>query len=76
MPLELITSTPSVDVHPWTHSTVPTEHSLFGFHSVSAALEGFERTAKLLTDTASCLESLPTHLDSPKTKNWRCWAIT
>ncbi len=27
------------------------EHSLLGFHSVSAALEGFERTAKLLADT-------------------------
>jgi glyoxalase family protein len=51
MPLELITATPSVDVQPWTNSTVPTEHSLLGFHSVSAALEGFERTAKLLTDT-------------------------
>src|SRR5262249_16777826 len=26
------------------------EHSLRGFHSVSAALEGYERTARLLTD--------------------------
>jgi glyoxalase family protein len=51
MPLELITATPSVDVQPWTNSTVPAEHSLLGFHSVSAALEGFERTAKLLADT-------------------------
>jgi glyoxalase family protein len=51
MPLELIAATPSVDVQPWTNSTVPAEHSLLGFHSVSAALEGFERTAKLLTDT-------------------------
>ena len=51
MPLELITATHSIDVQPWTNSTVPAEHSLLGFHSVSAALEGFERTAKLLADT-------------------------
>src|SRR6266487_3164006 len=35
----------------WTTSPVPTEHSLRGFHSVSAALEGYERTAKLLTES-------------------------
>ena len=28
---------------------MPAEHSLRGFHSVSAALEGYERTAQLLT---------------------------
>lgn len=50
MPLELITATPSAEVQPWADSTVPTEHSLRGFHSVSAALEGYERTSKLLTD--------------------------
>ena len=27
------------------------EHMLRGFHSVSAALEGYERTARLLTDS-------------------------
>jgi glyoxalase family protein len=35
----------------WTTSPVPAEHSLRGFHSVSAALEGYERTAKLLTES-------------------------
>jgi glyoxalase family protein len=35
----------------WTTSPVPTQHSLRGFHSVSAALEGYERTAKLLTES-------------------------
>jgi glyoxalase family protein len=35
----------------WIDSTVPPEHSLRGFHSVSAALEGYERTAKLLTES-------------------------
>src|SRR6266498_2548034 len=29
----------------------PAEHSLRGFHSVSAALEGYERTAQLLTES-------------------------
>src|SRR5439155_19605537 len=35
----------------WTSSPVPSGHSLRGFHSVSAALEGYERTAKLLTES-------------------------
>jgi glyoxalase family protein len=49
--LELIASNspPSVDV--WLDSSVPPEHALCGFHSVSAALEGYEKTARLLTDT-------------------------
>lgn len=51
MPLELITSPPSAKVQPWADASVPAEHALRGFHSVSAALEGYERTAKLLTET-------------------------
>jgi glyoxalase family protein len=51
MILELIASPPTADVEPWSDSTVPVEHSLRGFHSVSAMLEGYERTAKLLTET-------------------------
>jgi hypothetical protein len=51
MMLELIASPPTADVEPWNDSTVPAEHSLRGFHSVSAMLEGYERTAKLLTET-------------------------
>jgi catechol 2,3-dioxygenase-like lactoylglutathione lyase family enzyme len=35
----------------WTTSPVPIEHSLRGFHSVSVALEGYERTAQLLTES-------------------------
>ncbi|MEO8352200.1 MAG: VOC family protein, partial [Chthoniobacteraceae bacterium] len=50
MPLELITSPASTEVQPWADAAVPTEHALCGFHSVSAALEGYERTAKLLTE--------------------------
>lgn len=51
MMLELVASPATVDVDPWKESSVPAEHSLRGFHSVSAALEGYERTAKLLTET-------------------------
>jgi glyoxalase family protein len=35
----------------WIDSPVPEDHSLRGFHSVSATLEGYERTAKLLTQS-------------------------
>jgi glyoxalase family protein len=59
--LELIASPVEAGVSPanarraatesWTNSPVPEEHSLRGFHSVSAALEGYERTAKLLTES-------------------------
>jgi glyoxalase family protein len=50
MPLELIAAKPAAAVQPWAGSTVPAEHALGGFHGVSAALEGYERTAKLLTE--------------------------
>ena len=50
MMLELVTSKATSDGQPWKESEVPTEHSLGGFHSVSVALEGYERTAKLLTE--------------------------
>jgi glyoxalase family protein len=49
--LELVASGSIAQVESWTDSTVPAEHSLRGFHSVSAALEGYERTAKLLTES-------------------------
>ena len=39
------------NVEPWPDSPVPAEHMLRGFHSVSAALEGYERTARLLTES-------------------------
>jgi glyoxalase family protein len=53
MMLELVAVLTSPDVEPWKESRVPPEHSLRGFHSVAAALEGYERTAKLLTETFS-----------------------
>ena len=50
--LELIASNPTEDpIEPWDRSAVPVEHSLRGFHSVSQSLEGYERTAKLLTES-------------------------
>ena len=49
--IELIASSSPARVEPWLDSPIPAEHALHGFHSVSAALEGYERTARLLTDS-------------------------
>jgi glyoxalase family protein len=49
--LELIASGSFGKTESWNDSIVPAGHSLRGFHSVSAALEGYERTAKLLTES-------------------------
>jgi glyoxalase family protein len=46
--LELIASSSSAPFQPWPDGPVPPEHALHGFHSVSAALEGYERTAQLM----------------------------
>jgi glyoxalase family protein len=35
----------------WPHSPVSPEHAVHGFHSVSAALEGYEKTARLISET-------------------------
>ena len=54
LPIELIAVAAGVspaNIEPWPHSPVPQEHMLCGFHSVSAALEGYERTARLLSDS-------------------------
>jgi len=39
------------NIEPWPDSPISAQHALHGFHSVSAALEGYERTARLLTDS-------------------------
>ena len=49
--IELIASDSSSPIEPWPESPIPAEHALHSFHSVSAALEGYERTARLLTDS-------------------------
>jgi glyoxalase family protein len=48
--LELIASNSPASIEPWPDSPVSPEHALRGFHSVSAAVEGYEKTARLLTD--------------------------
>ncbi|HEY4270586.1 MAG TPA: ring-cleaving dioxygenase [Candidatus Udaeobacter sp.] len=49
--IELIASDSHGKVDLWWESHIPPEHAIHGFHSVSAALEGYERTARLLTDS-------------------------
>ena len=49
--LELIAADSPGKVESWTTGPVSAEHSLRGFHSVSAALEGYEQTAQLLTES-------------------------
>ncbi len=48
MVLELIGVESVWDAAPWSQSEVPPEHVLRGFHSVSAVVDGYERTAGLL----------------------------
>ena len=49
--IELIESAAPPNVEQWHASSVSAEHSIRGFHSVSAALEGYEGSAKLLTES-------------------------
>ena len=48
--LELLGSDSFGTIEPWPASPVPFENAIRGFHSVSAALEGYEKSARLLTD--------------------------
>jgi len=49
--IELVAMSSAGQVEPWANSPVPGENALHGFHSVSMALEGYERTARLLTES-------------------------
>jgi glyoxalase family protein len=49
--LEVIASDKPSSVEFWPESPLPPEHALHGFHSVSMALEGYERTSRLLTES-------------------------
>jgi glyoxalase family protein len=51
MLLELIASAPSIEIQPWADGPVPAEHSIRGFHSVTAAVQSHESTARFLTET-------------------------
>ena len=48
--IELIGSSSHGRIEPWPDSPIAAEHALRGFHSMSAALEGYEKTARLLTE--------------------------
>jgi glyoxalase family protein len=48
MVLELIGVESVWNATPWSQSEIPPEHALRGFHSVSAVVDGYERTAGLL----------------------------
>jgi glyoxalase family protein len=50
MPIELIESTQSDAVVPWSEGPVPAEYLIRGLHGVSARLQSSEETAKLLTE--------------------------
>jgi glyoxalase family protein len=48
--LELVGSRTLAAVEPWREGPIPLEHAVRGFHSVSASLEGYENTARLMTE--------------------------
>jgi catechol 2,3-dioxygenase-like lactoylglutathione lyase family enzyme len=49
--IELIAVVSRANVEPWPHSPVPAEHAIRGIHRISMALDGYEKTARLLTET-------------------------
>jgi glyoxalase family protein len=51
MQLELVAAKYSNESRAWKRSEVSTKHAIRGFHSVTLSEEGYEHTAKLLTDT-------------------------
>jgi glyoxalase family protein len=50
LPLELIASQAAPEADPWLRSGVPAEVAIRGFSHPTLVLEGFERTAQLLTE--------------------------
>jgi catechol 2,3-dioxygenase-like lactoylglutathione lyase family enzyme len=49
MPLEII-GTPNPKGQPWSSLPIPADHAIRGFHGITISEEGYENTAKLLTD--------------------------
>ncbi|HEY1922666.1 MAG TPA: ring-cleaving dioxygenase [Tepidisphaeraceae bacterium] len=49
MPLELIGSSDPKG-HAWSAGPIPTDHAIRGFHGITISEEGYENTAKLLTN--------------------------
>jgi glyoxalase family protein len=51
LPLELVARAEATAATPWSGSPVPAEHAIRGVGGVALCLEGYERTAELLTGT-------------------------
>ncbi|MGD0539993.1 MAG: ring-cleaving dioxygenase [Tepidisphaeraceae bacterium] len=49
MPLEIVGS-PKPNGQPWASGPIPAEQAIRGFHGITVSEEGYENTAKLLTD--------------------------
>jgi len=50
LPLELVASSRGDGREPWAGGAVPAEHAIRGFHGLTLAEEGYERTASLLAE--------------------------
>jgi glyoxalase family protein len=51
LPVELVASPQADPAAAWTDAPVDREHAICGFHSSTLSEEGYEQTARLLTDT-------------------------
>lgn len=51
MIVELIATATRANVQPWTGGSVPAEHAIRGFHSVTAVVDEAEGTARVLTES-------------------------
>jgi len=51
LPLELVATSHANPRLAWQHSPVEHQHAICGFHSATLSEEGYEQTARLLTDT-------------------------
>ena len=51
LPVELVGDMQRAARQPWPDAPIPVEHAIRGFHGASFSLEGYERTAELLTET-------------------------
>jgi glyoxalase family protein len=51
LPLELVASPLADPASAWKDAPVDREHAICGFHSATLSEEGYEQTARLLTDT-------------------------
>jgi catechol-2,3-dioxygenase len=53
--LELVAHPQAQNRSPWKEGTVPAQHAIRGIHTVTLSEDGYERTAKLLTETLGFL---------------------